>query len=426
MKIPAIRAKMGVWVYYISSLSFKQVSDHVKRIDDELHKSVLLREMLQRSITDNYKNIAAYISSQEERFFNALVLAVYDGDPQWQEIRLEYDNGDAYYDIGILELSGEEKIFPIDGQHRVEGIKKALQDSNRYNDEQVPVIFVGHKKTDEGMQRARRLFSTLNRYAKPVSMRDIIALDEDDIIAIASRQLIDNHPLFSNDRILDTRNKAIPESNTRALTTIITFYECNKEILHYFLRERIVRNGDNRKVSGKAKSTEYIKRRPGDDEIEAFLALCNQFWDALIEKSPKMQEYINSNPSDASKYRNRDGGLIQFRPAGILPLIRAVIRNISPERTMADVISSIPETVFYLQNPVWRRVLWEPETRTMIMNNQKVTELIIQYYIDHEALSAKEMNTMRGKMLVLNQLNEMGDVQDVLDSGLSFLIPSEE
>ena len=66
------------------------------------------------------------------------------------------------------------------------------------------------------MQRVRRLFSTLNRYAKPVSMRDIIALDEDDIIAIASRELIDNHPLFSNERILDIRNKAIPETNTKA------------------------------------------------------------------------------------------------------------------------------------------------------------------------------------------------------------------
>lgn len=54
------------------------------------------------------------------------------------------------------------------------------------------------------MQRSRRLFSTLNRYAKPVSMRDIIALDEDDVVAIASRDLIDTHPLFARDRLLDS------------------------------------------------------------------------------------------------------------------------------------------------------------------------------------------------------------------------------
>lgn len=52
-----------------------------------------------------------------------MVLAVYDGDPQWREIRYEID-GHIYPNIGLLELNGEEKIFPVDGQHRVEGIKK--------------------------------------------------------------------------------------------------------------------------------------------------------------------------------------------------------------------------------------------------------------------------------------------------------------
>lgn len=80
--------------------------------------------MLQRSITDNYKSIAHYIEDQDERFFNSLVLAVYDGDPQWHEIRLDYGEDEEYFDIGLLELTGEEKIFPVDGQNRVEGIKK--------------------------------------------------------------------------------------------------------------------------------------------------------------------------------------------------------------------------------------------------------------------------------------------------------------
>ena len=51
MKIPAIRANIGNWIYYVATLSFKQVNDYVKKIDDELHKSKLLSEMLQRSIT---------------------------------------------------------------------------------------------------------------------------------------------------------------------------------------------------------------------------------------------------------------------------------------------------------------------------------------------------------------------------------------
>ncbi len=167
MKIPAIRAHIGDWVYYVATMRFKDVSEYVKRVDNELHKSDLLKQMLQRSITNNYKSIANYIETQEERFFNALVLAVYDGVPTWHEVRLEYDDGSEFYNLGVLELNGDEKIFPVDGQHRVEGIKKVVNESDKYNDEQIPVIFIGHKTDDAGMQRSRRLFSTLNRYAKP-------------------------------------------------------------------------------------------------------------------------------------------------------------------------------------------------------------------------------------------------------------------
>jgi len=425
MQIPAIRAQIGDWVYYVSTFSFKQVSDYVKRIDDELHQSQLLRDMLQRSITDNYRSIADYIANQQEHFFNALILAVYDGDPQWRDIRVEIDDTDEYMGIGVLEFNGEEKIFPIDGQHRVEGIKKVVKDSQDYHNERIPVIFVGHRKTADGMQRARRLFSTLNRYAKPVSMRDIIALDEDDVIAIASRELIDNHRLFSNERILDTKSKAIPEMNMKAFTTIITFYECNRELLYLFLKDRVVKNGENRKITGKSKAVEYIKRRPSDEDILAFTSLCNQFWDSLVTHLPMMTEYLSSDVPDTSKCRNRNGGLIQFRPAGLLPLMRAIIRNISAKKTLDDVFEAIPATILHLQNPVWRRVLWEPETNTMVMNNQKVTEFIIQYFINEDLLSSSEKKKMMEKLRVLNQLPDLDIVQEVLDDALLFTATQE-
>lgn len=312
MKIPAIKSQIGTWVYYVYTMSFKQVQDYVKRIDDELHKSTLLREMLQRSISDNYKSIAHYIETQEEHFFNALILAVYDGDPKWHEIRIETDELDEYIGLGVLELSGNEKIFPIDGQHRVEGIKKVMSSSDKYSNEQIPVVFIGHKKDAEGMQRARRLFSTLNRYAKPVSMRDIIALDEDDIIAISSRELIDNHILFSNDRILDSKTKAIPETNTTAFTTIITFYECNKILLSLFLSDREVFNSDNRKLRGTSKIKEFIRIRPNDEDILAFYGLCNDFWTSVCKAFKDVSDYINLDIADTHLFRNKEEEIYYF------------------------------------------------------------------------------------------------------------------
>lgn len=106
----AFREKSGDWIYYLTWLTYQEVSVFVKKIDKELHKSNSLNDMIQRSLTDNVNRIATYIEKQPEHFFNALVLAVYDGDPQWREIELKYDDEEKY-NLGILELNGREKIF---------------------------------------------------------------------------------------------------------------------------------------------------------------------------------------------------------------------------------------------------------------------------------------------------------------------------
>ena len=125
MIIPAIRGYIGTTVYYIANLKFKEIAELVnRRNSDELYKSRPLRDALQRSLTDNYLKIKEYILSHPDHFFNAMVLAVYDGNPLWKEVRYEVDDI-TYEHVGLLELNGQEQIFPIDGQHRLEGIKAA-------------------------------------------------------------------------------------------------------------------------------------------------------------------------------------------------------------------------------------------------------------------------------------------------------------
>lgn len=232
-KIPVIRGSIGDWTYYTGLFSFKDILERVSPINDELHKSKSLNDAIQRSITDNYKSIKEYIINQDERFFNAIVLAIYDGHPNWIEVELEIEN-ESFYNLGFLSLSGEEKIFPVDGQHRVEGIKKALIMRSDLEKENIPVIFIGHKKNDEGMKRTRRLFSTLNRYAKPVSLKDIVALDEDDIIAITTRYLVENHSLFQNENVIFSLQKNIPDSEKKALTSLISLADCVNELGKYY------------------------------------------------------------------------------------------------------------------------------------------------------------------------------------------------
>ena len=163
MIIPVIRGKIGNWRYYSGLMTFEQVAEYVTTSIGELYQAQCLDELLQRELTSNYSAIKEYLLNDEERFFNALILAIYDGEPQWLEI--EFENHD-FCNVGFLQFSGKEVIFPVDGQHRVAGIKAAIEEKKELGKETVPVIFIAHSQTPDGRTRTRKLFSTLNRRAK--------------------------------------------------------------------------------------------------------------------------------------------------------------------------------------------------------------------------------------------------------------------
>ena len=403
---------MGIWIYYVGTMSFGEVADYVRPINDELHKSVLLSEMIQRSITENYKSIANYLITQEERFFNALILAVYDGQPEWNEVRIDGVENDDSYSLGILTLTGEEKIFPVDGQHRVAGIKRALENNASLQTERVPVIFVGHKKDEIGMQRTRRMFSTLNRYAKPVSLRDIIALDEDDVVAIASRNLIDGTEMFSNGRILDAKTKAIPEENDQAITSIIAYYECNKELLWPFVKDIEVKGLDEKVIKGHKKINEYIRHRPNEDMIIKFTEECKSFWRAIMDSC---SEGFNSENGGIGKYRNKEGGHIFFRPASLIPFTKMVVRIREKENTdYASIIKKIPERIMWIQHILWKKIIWDNVKKGMVMGNATLIELLLIYAYDKSFLSESEIKRISRELESIWDYHT-GDIFEVLD-----------
>lgn len=162
MKIPVIRGKIGNWTYYLGVMSFKAIASTVKPSIGEIYQASCLDELFQRELTENYNEITQYLLKDQERFFNAIILAIFDGNPQWLEV--EFPEAEREYtNVGFLEMSGNETIFPVDGRHRVKGIIEALAINEALANEQVPVIFVAHKQTEVGRKRTRKLFLTLNR-----------------------------------------------------------------------------------------------------------------------------------------------------------------------------------------------------------------------------------------------------------------------
>lgn len=107
----------------------------------EIHKSKGLSDLIQRELKSKRSGeISNYLLSDEEAFFNSLVVGVYKGDPQWHQFDSitrkenidldDYEYPDYADDaLGFLSLDRTEKIIAIDGQHRLSGIKKAIQDN---------------------------------------------------------------------------------------------------------------------------------------------------------------------------------------------------------------------------------------------------------------------------------------------------------
>jgi DNA sulfur modification protein DndB len=72
--LPAIRGRMGDWWYYVTTMTFRDITERVKRVKD-IHETSSLKTWIQRELNETrMREIAEYLNSQPQRFFNAIVL----------------------------------------------------------------------------------------------------------------------------------------------------------------------------------------------------------------------------------------------------------------------------------------------------------------------------------------------------------------
>lgn len=394
--IPAIRGCMGSLIYYTATFTFKQIAERVTPVNDELHTSKSLRDQIQRSLTKNFISIRDYILTQKEHFFNALVLAIYDGDPTWNELELDF-NGKDYYSMGFLRLNGEEIIFPVDGQHRVEGIKEAIKNNSDLEDEDITVIFIGHHNDKEGKEKTRRIFSTLNRYAKPVKPGDIIALDEDDTVAIVTRNLLETYPLFINDNVkADLKgSKALSDNDTKSFTSLLTLYDTNRIIYTYYKS----RNDKQGKLYGPTRISELLKFRPEQEELDAFEDYLRNFWDQFCNIFPGMAEYLSASAEQMAAYRFRnknEGGLLYFRPVALPKLVKAICETcLRTGKTIENCMQGYANIEMLISNNPWIGILWNTRKQTMITSNKSVISSMLMFIYDENLFTSKELNNFK-------------------------------
>lgn len=382
LTLPALRGTFGSWIFYSCLMPIRELGRRANYAS-ELHPAQAeeLSRLIQRVLEGRRAvEIAEYLTRNEDRFFNSLVLAVYGGSPDWLEIgisgtttqrarqSLDELTEEIRDSIGFLRFSGTEKIFAIDGQHRLSGIKHAMSDADTtLADELVPVIFVGHTNNTEGLRRTRRLFTTLNKTAVPVKKRDIIALDEDDVMAITARTLYETDKRFAKPRIAMITASNLPQTS-ESLTTIGNLYDVLKLVFLY--------------DGGISRDTTLRFNRPSDSRLAKYRKTAKAYFSALAKAFPPLDEYYRAQkPSTvAKKYRSDAGGHVLFRPIGLDLITRAAI-GVAKEHgvTLRRAVQVVAKIETDMTKTPYVGVIWNPDRGIVIWKGKALAWRLISY-----------------------------------------------
>lgn len=385
--LPALRGIMGDWVYYSCLMDIVQISERV-RYAEEIHQNKLLSDMIQRRLkTGRSEQIARYLRTQPERFFNSLVIATYGGQPNWHALsdvrskdkkpELKDLDDETIGSLGFLTLRGDEKLFALDGQHRLAGIKKVVKDGlDQDPHDELSVIFVAHKETAKGLERTRRLFTTLNKTARPVSKGDIIALDEDDAMAICVRWLIEKTDMFSGDRIAFVASNNIPVKNVTAFTTIGNLYDVLTILFtasEFNLRKQ---------------KSDLQRVRSSDEDLESYFKYAKDFFTQLRRHFEELNDFFDSDDTSTvvAKYRGNHGGNALFRPIGLEIFVR-IIARLTHDMSLPQAVKQAALLPRELTEEPFAELMWDTSTST-IVNSHKVTlrEMLL-YLLDRSKYS---------------------------------------
>ncbi len=376
---PAMQARMGSWPYFIVRMKMSEIAKEVDLAED-LFKDGQLRDHMQRS-PDTRRiehDLVDYLVDQKDRFFSSIVVAAVGGSPTWQPVEdVEGVNAPAVFSqlfkgsVGALLFAGDPRYYVLDGQHRVSAIKLLVEGgaprscADGFHDEVLSVIVVLPEDHEGGgrnwKQRYRRLFTSLNRWARPTGRDTNIIMDEDDRFAILTRRLITRHAFFQ----AEGRQKSSYRVSTRGrnlrsgaphFTTLQILYDVNQRLLTSAARLQ-----DDWPLPGRLRDP-FLQQRPPEGELDENLEELVGYWDVLIRLLPELRQ----DPREMRRHEVPGEDNLLFWPIGQLMLAELVRELLNRGgRRVAGVAEAAPEETLRplaslrwdLHELPWRHVL---------------------------------------------------------------------
>lgn len=358
--IPAIKGRIGNTEYYETTMRVRDLVQAVRRpseLDDWANFSI--EERMQRELDDKRvrEQIVPYLTRNEDRFFGSIIVLVYNGDVLFETIAdLKISVPGAYkanaHRIGFVTIDGGSLIV-LDGQHRLAALKSVYepkQDGLNYGpyvkeipDDEVCVIFLKH----ENPVKTRRIFNTVNRYAKQTSRGDNIITSEDDGYAIVARRLLRDDEALGN-RVVNGKPFEVVNwrSNTlttrsKQLTTISAVYESAQLILSNSFYEP--------------------QTRPDDAKLDEGTDRVGVVWKAVLEGLKPYQEAL-ANPEGIPAMRDENAAhALLFKPAAQIALLRGLLNATTNDRmTLAEAVNRANAIDWRMQAPMWEGIIMKP------------------------------------------------------------------
>lgn len=386
--IPALKAHVGDWVYFVCVMKYGQVAKEIE-FAHELNGNNQLGQLIQRGISDRTKEITEYILNSKHRFLGSLIVAAWGGDPKYTPVRMEQTEHVSGIDssFGLLTFDGTQRYFALDGQHRLKAIKDAIKLDDSLTSEEISVILVSHQKTKDGQQKTRRLFTNINKNAKSTSVSENIALDEDDGYAIINRWLIEGHPILSEQDRVAVFTKAgdsgelsiassVKDSDRKAITSIKQLYEIIKAI------------GYGSSIDNLSKAA-----RPSEEQLDEAYEFISKRIDELLISCGDIVKLISDNHDLRllRKSKLNPGSEHPFLKGVIQRAISSVIRQLLEENRVSweFILNKLEDLPWTLASYPWCSVTTMNESGIKMLTQRDYQRLLEDLLICHIAPRTK-------------------------------------
>jgi DNA sulfur modification protein DndB len=384
---------MGSTTYYLSSIPVKELVMVVRPASEALPDwdEMSIEDRFQRDINLKrlHDEVVPYLASHPDRFFGSVIVLI-DGEVSFESLMdFNVTIPKAYEGplekFGFLTVAGGNWIA-LDGQHRLVALREILM--GKYDgqiqpgiaNDDVSVIFIEH----ENIQKTRRIFNKVNRYARPTSRADNLILSEDDGYAIISRKLFtDKNGAWKSldpnaDEIVNWKNNTL-SGRSLQLTTI--------SALSIMVKDICEANGivlDEKSLGGVL---------PEKRLIDAGFAVCQEWFDALFRAFAELDS-ARRDVSVLPRNRELDATFaFLFKPAGQIALFRAARRAKENIGTAFDIDKFVKQAArldWRVDSQLWDGIIVLGGMRIMAkQSNYEDAALMIlwQVYGNQEILS---------------------------------------